>query len=64
MWFIKEQKNVSKAFFFVKKKGNCGGVELTQKGAAPRRRTNVQMVQNVLLIWLDNNSADCRNTVT
>jgi tetratricopeptide (TPR) repeat protein len=38
------------------------------KDAVPRERINVKMVQNVLLIWLDNNiddnSADCRNTVT
>jgi tetratricopeptide (TPR) repeat protein len=36
--------------------------------AVPRQRINVQMVQNVLLIWLDNNiddnSDDCRNTIT
>ena len=36
------------------------------KDAAGRGRINIQMVQNVLLIWLDsnidNNSADCRNT--
>ena len=35
---------------------------------APRGRINVQMVQNVLLIWLDGNvdenSSDCRNTIT
>ena len=39
------------------------------KGAtASRRRINVQMVQNVLLIWLDGNvdenNSDCRNTIT
>ena len=38
------------------------------KDAVGRRRTNVQMAQNVLLIWLDknidDNSADCRNTIT
>lgn len=32
------------------------------------RRMNIQMVQNILLIWLDNNidenSADCRNTLS
>jgi hypothetical protein len=37
------------------------------KDAAARRRTNIRMVRNVLLIWLnntiDNNSADCRNSV-
>jgi tetratricopeptide (TPR) repeat protein len=37
------------------------------KDAVPRQRINMQMVQNVLLIWLDNkiddNSADCRNTI-
>ena len=38
------------------------------KDAVSRRRRSIQMVQNVLLIWLDNNidesSADCRNTIT
>jgi Tfp pilus assembly protein PilF len=38
------------------------------KGVIPRRRIDVQMVQNVLLIWLDNNiddnNDDCRNTGT
>jgi tetratricopeptide (TPR) repeat protein len=37
-------------------------------GAVPRGRINIQMVQNVLLLWLDNNiddnNDDCRNTVT
>src|ERR1700723_1233746 len=36
--------------------------------AERRRRINMQMVQNVLLIWLanniDENNADCRNTIT
>jgi tetratricopeptide (TPR) repeat protein len=38
------------------------------RGAVLRGRINIQMVQNVLLIWLDNNmddnNDDCRNTVT
>jgi tetratricopeptide (TPR) repeat protein len=38
------------------------------KDAIARRRIDVQMVQNVLLVWLDNNiddnNDDCRNTVT
>jgi len=38
------------------------------KGADSRRRINAQTVQNVLLIWLDNNiddnSTDSRNTIT
>jgi hypothetical protein len=38
------------------------------KGAIRHRRTNIKMVQNVLLIWLDNNindnNEDCRNTVS
>jgi tetratricopeptide (TPR) repeat protein len=38
------------------------------KNAASSGRINVEMVQNVLLIWLDqnidDNSADCRNTIT
>jgi tetratricopeptide (TPR) repeat protein len=38
------------------------------KGAVPCGRINIQMVQNVLLIWLDSNiddnNDDCRNTVT
>jgi Tfp pilus assembly protein PilF len=42
---------------------------MAKSGAATsRQRINVQMVQNVLLVWLDNNiddnSADCRNTIT
>jgi hypothetical protein len=51
--------------------GKSGGVEQASphsKGAVDRSRINIQMVQNVLLIWLDNNiddnSADCRNTIT
>jgi tetratricopeptide (TPR) repeat protein len=40
----------------------------SSKGAVPRPGINIQMVQNVLLIWLDNNiddnSNDCRNTIT
>jgi tetratricopeptide (TPR) repeat protein len=39
----------------------------SSKGTFVRERINVQMVQNVLLIWLDqnidDNSADCRNTI-
>jgi tetratricopeptide (TPR) repeat protein len=39
----------------------------SSKGAFVRERINFQMVQNVLLIWLDqnidDNSADCRNTI-
>jgi tetratricopeptide (TPR) repeat protein len=39
----------------------------SSKGALVSKRMNVHMVQNVLLIWLDqnidHNSADCRNTV-
>jgi hypothetical protein len=38
------------------------------KGASVRRRADIKMVQNVLLIWLDNNiddnNEDCRKTVT
>jgi tetratricopeptide (TPR) repeat protein len=38
------------------------------KGLTPHRRINGRMVQNVRLIWLDNNiddnSVDCRNTTT
>jgi hypothetical protein len=38
------------------------------KDASSRRRINLQMVQNIHLIWLDNNiddnSTDCRNTIT
>jgi hypothetical protein len=43
-------------------------VSARSKGATPDNRTNIQMVQNVLLIWLDNNiddnSANYRNTIT
>ena len=56
------------------KSSNTGGkynVEQTSgstKGARARRRADIKMVQNVLLIWLDNNiddkKEDCRNTVT
>jgi hypothetical protein len=48
-----------------------GGVEQASahsKCIVPCRRINVQMAQNVLLIWLDNNiddnSAGCRNITT
>ena len=47
-------------------KSNTAQATVQSKGAAGRDRINIQMVQNVLLIWLDsnidNNSADCRNT--
>jgi tetratricopeptide (TPR) repeat protein len=54
--------------------GKSGGAEKSEQASATskrttvRRRTNIKMVQNVLLIWLDTNideenSADCRNTV-
>jgi hypothetical protein len=37
------------------------------KDSTEDRRINAQMVQNVLLIWLDSNieenSTDCRNTI-
>jgi hypothetical protein len=43
-------------------------VSAHSKNAASSEPINVQMVQNVLLIWLDqridDNSADCRNTIT
>ena len=45
---------------------NTAQATVQSKDAAVRGRINIQMVQNVLLIWLDsnidNNSADCRNT--
>ena len=38
------------------------------KGVMLRRRVNIQRMQNVLLIWLDNNidqnNEDCRNTIS
>src|ERR1700684_4551425 len=38
------------------------------KRVAPRQRITVQMMQNILIIWLDknidDNSADCRNTIS
>ncbi len=51
--------------------GQSGGVKETPvqtKGVTARlQRINVQRVQNVLLIWLDNNidekSTDCRNNI-
>ena len=49
------------------KSGGAKQVSVQSKEAVPRRRMNIQMVQNVPLIWLDNNidakSADCRNTI-
>jgi tetratricopeptide (TPR) repeat protein len=54
--------------------GSSGGAKNTEqssavpKGAIPRSRVNIQWMQNVLLIWLDNNiehkNEDCRNTVS
>jgi tetratricopeptide (TPR) repeat protein len=50
--------------------GTSGGAAKAgqAKDAVARRRFDMQLVQNVLLIWLDNNiddnSADCRNTIT
>ena len=53
------------------KTGGAGKAEQASaipKDANPRRRINVKMVQNVLLIWLDSNiddnNADCLNTVS
>ena len=41
---------------------------ILSRDAAPRRRANIKMVQNVLLVWLDsnidNNNGDCRNTIS
>ena len=38
------------------------------KDVIRRRRANIKMVQNVLLVWLNNSmddySADCRNTMS
>ena len=40
----------------------------TQKVQLARRRADIKMVQNILLIWLDSNidenNADCQNTIT
>jgi hypothetical protein len=51
--------------------GNSDSAKRTStvpKGAMPRSRVNIQRMQNVLLVWLDNNidnnNEDCRNTVT
>jgi tetratricopeptide (TPR) repeat protein len=42
-------------------------VPATSKGEATHRRTNIKMMQNVLLIWLDTNiddsNEDCRKTI-
>ena len=50
------------------KSGGVKQASVQSKDAVPRRRMNIQMVQNVLLLWLDNNidesSADCSNTIT
>jgi hypothetical protein len=45
------------------------GHETSVKDAGAHQQVNMKMVQNVLLIWLDTNideenSADCRNTIT
>jgi tetratricopeptide (TPR) repeat protein len=49
-------------------KANASRVAAVPKDAMPRSRVNIQRMQNVLLIWLDNNiddnNEDCRNTVT
>jgi hypothetical protein len=46
----------------------AGQSSVHSKRTTPGGRINIQMVQNVLLIWLDNNiddnSNDCRNTIT
>jgi hypothetical protein len=38
------------------------------KGVGVRQRSNIRMVQNVMLIWLDSSidkdNADCQNTIT
>ena len=57
-----------------KKPTNTGGkynaeqISDSTKGAGARRRVDIKMVQNVLLIWLDTNidikNEDCGNTVT
>ena len=53
--------------------GKSGGVKQSSAqskdaAAPPRWRMNIQMVQNVMLLWLDNNidedSTGCRNTIT
>jgi tetratricopeptide (TPR) repeat protein len=54
--------------------GHSGAAATTEqasadsRGAIPPERINLRMVQNVLLIWLDNNiddnNDDCRNTIT
>jgi hypothetical protein len=51
--------------------GKSSGAQLASaysRVIVKRSRVKVQMVQNVLLIWLDNNiddnSNDCRNTIT
>ena len=49
--------------------GDAKQTSVQPKGATPRlQRINMQRVQNVLLIWLDgkvdDNNADCRNTIT
>src|SRR5579862_3742384 len=51
-----------------KKNPTTASASSASKTTNMRRRANIQMVQNVLLIWLDNNindsSSDCRNTIT
>jgi tetratricopeptide (TPR) repeat protein len=53
--------------------GHSGAASKTEQGSAhstgavPRGRINIQMVQNILLVWLDSNiddnNDDCRNTI-
>jgi tetratricopeptide (TPR) repeat protein len=49
-------------------KYNTEQISDSTKGVDARRRVNIKMVQNVLLIWLDTNinikNEDCSNTVT
>src|SRR5579862_2906784 len=51
-----------------KKNPTAASTSGASKTTNVRRRANIQMLQNVLLIWLDNNindsSFDCRNTIT
>jgi hypothetical protein len=62
--------NESKSTTATNKSNGAAKVEqasVHSKDAIASRRINMQMVQNVLLIWLDSNldedSADCRNTI-
>jgi hypothetical protein len=63
---MNEKNSVTSSY--TNSKGTAGQASALPKGTTPRSRVSIQRMQNVLLIWLDNNidnnNADCRNTTT